>query len=323
MPPANKIDKTKRTPPRKKASAKKHRRRKRPVPYRIAFLRWHNPDQVQGSGAGPSRLRRAPLEFYPYSVCFCRENDSTNPRGCQCGAKGAGGKPQAPCFGNLCRGRFYIGPVCGGANARGRDKSRPYGRRRVCSQPGKPWPRVITNLCRGRCSHRPGDPAAPQTSAGGINPSPTNHGKRPAKRDGHNPPGGRRAGCPHPAGPAPPQTPAGGINPSPTNHGKRPAKRDSHTPPGGRRAECPHPAGPRPAANPRGRIWNPPLQWVPRIGNMRCSRLARNTQNDCRAGCPHPAGPAARRPVHRPPRCALPVSPPISSPACHLSRRAV
>lgn len=90
MPPANKIDKTKRTPPRKKASAKKHRRRKRPVPYRIAFLRWHNPDQVQGSGAGPSRLRRAPLEFYPYSVCFCRENDSTNPRGCQCGAKGAG-----------------------------------------------------------------------------------------------------------------------------------------------------------------------------------------------------------------------------------------
>lgn len=92
MPPANKIDKTKRTPPRKKASAKKHRRRKRPVPYRIAFLRWHNPDQVQGSGAGPSRLRRAPLEFYPYSVCFCRENDSTNPRGCQCRAKGAGGR---------------------------------------------------------------------------------------------------------------------------------------------------------------------------------------------------------------------------------------
>ena len=184
-------------------------------------------------------------------------------------------------------------------------------------------PRVITNLCRGRCSHRPGDPAAPQTPAGGINPSPTNHGKRPAKRDSHTPPGGRRAGCPHPAGPAPPQTPAGGINPSPTNHGKRPAKRDGHNPPGGRRAGCPHPAGPRRAANTCGRIWNPPLRWVPRIGNMRCSRLARNTQNDCRAGCPHPAGPAARRPENRPPRCALPVSPPISSPACHLSQRAV
>ena len=25
-----------------------------------------------------------------------------------------------------CRGRFYIGPVCGGAGARGRDESRPY-----------------------------------------------------------------------------------------------------------------------------------------------------------------------------------------------------
>ena len=141
-------------------------------------------------------------------------------------------------------------------------------------------PRVITNLCRGRCLHRPGSPAAARTPAGGPWPSPTNHGKRPAKRDGHTPPGGRRAGCPHPA-------------------------------------------GPRPAANACGRIWNPPLQWVPRIGNMRCFRLARNTQNDCRAGCPHPAEPAARRPVFRPPRCALPVSPPISSPACHLSRRAV
>ena len=279
MPPANKIDKTKRTPPRKKASAKKHRRRKRPVLYRIAFLRWHDPDQVQGSGAGPSRLRRAPLEFYPYSVCFCRENDSTNPRGCQCRAKGAGRavnrKPRVLAAFVGADSISARGPRRA-ANARGRDKSRPYGRRRACSQPGKPWPRVITNLCRGRCSHRPGDPAAPQTPAGGINPSPTNHGKRPAKRDSHTPPGGRRAGCPHPAGPAAPQTPAGGINPSPTNHGKRPAKRDSHTPPGGRRA-----------------------------------------------GCPHPAGPAARRPVFRPPRCALPVSPPISCPACHLSRRAV
>ena len=235
MPPANKIDKTKRTPPRKKASAKKHRRRKRPVPYRIAFLRWHDPDQVQGSGAGPSRLRRAPLEFYPYSVCFCRENDSTNPRGCQCRARGAG-------------------------------------------RAAKRNPRVLAiSVGADSISARF---AAARTPAGGINPSPTNHGKRPTKRDGHNPPGGRRAGCPHPA-------------------------------------------GPRHAANTCGRIWNPPLQWVPRIGNMRCFRLARNTQNDCRAGCPHPAGPAARRPVFRPPRCALPVSPPISSPACHLSRRAV
>ena len=187
MPPANKIDKTKRTPPRKKASAKKHRRRKRPVPYRIAFLRWHDPDQVQGSGAGPSRLRRAPLEFYPYSVCFCRENDSTNPRGCQCRAKGAGGKPQTPCFGSLCRGRFYIGPVCGGANARGRDKSRPYDRRRACSRPENSGPRVITNLCRGRCLHRPGGPRRAANARG---------------RDKSRPYGRRRA-CSQPGKPWP------------------------------------------------------------------------------------------------------------------------
>ena len=206
----------------------------------------------------------------------------------------AAGKPQTPRFGNLCRGRFYIGPVCGAANTRGRDKSLPYGRRRVCSQPGKQRaPTSVGDDARTapagafrrptgpqgpalRLEIVPGDPAAPQTPAGGINPSPTNHGKRPAKRDSHTPPGGRRAGCPHPAGPAAAQTPAGGPWPSPTNHGKRPTKRDGHTPPGGRRA-----------------------------------------------GCPHPAGPAARRPENRPPRCALPVSPPISSPACHLSRRAV
>ena len=53
---------------------------------------------------------------------------------------------------------------------------------------------------RGRCSHRPGDPALPQVSAGGINPSPTTNGGPAAKPDSRNHPGGRRAGCPHPAG---------------------------------------------------------------------------------------------------------------------------
>ena len=43
--------------------------------------------------------------------------------------------------------------------------------------------------------------AARQGSAGGINPSPTNRGEHPTKREGHTPPGGRRAGCPHPAAP--------------------------------------------------------------------------------------------------------------------------
>ena len=43
--------------------------------------------------------------------------------------------------------------------------------------------------------------AAAQGSAGGPWPSPTNHGEHPAKREGHTPPDGRRAGCPHPAAP--------------------------------------------------------------------------------------------------------------------------
>ena len=77
-------------------------------------------------------------------------------------------------------------------------------------------------------------PAAPQTSvgadsisargprritriAGGACPSPTNHGKRPAKRDGLHHPGGRRAGCPHPAAPRAAATPAGGYGIRPYN----------------------------------------------------------------------------------------------------------
>ena len=43
--------------------------------------------------------------------------------------------------------------------------------------------------------------AAGQGPAGGPWPSPTNHGEHRAKWEGHTPPGGRRAGCPHPAAP--------------------------------------------------------------------------------------------------------------------------
>ena len=75
---------------------------------------------------------------------------------------------------------------------------------------GKRHSHVITNLCRGRCSHRPGNPAAAQGSAGGINPAPTVHGQRPANRNGRDCPGGRRAGCPIPPDPAAVRTPAGG-----------------------------------------------------------------------------------------------------------------
>ena len=53
----------------------------------------------------------------------------------------------------------------------------------------------------GRDALIPPHPAVTGTPAGGINPSPTNHGEHPTKREGHTPPGGRRAGCPHPAAP--------------------------------------------------------------------------------------------------------------------------
>ena len=93
---------------------------------------------------------------------------------------------------------------------------------RPAAKRAKRGPAVISDLCRGRCLHCarrrvseanratgpalrpeivPRGPAAAQGPAGGPWPSPTNHGERPAKREGHTPPGGRRAGCPHPAGP--------------------------------------------------------------------------------------------------------------------------
>ena len=50
-------------------------------------------------------------------------------------------------------------------------------------QPGKPRPRVTTNPCRGRCSHRPADPAAPEGPPGGINPAPTIDGRPAASRE--------------------------------------------------------------------------------------------------------------------------------------------
>ena len=112
------------------------------------------------------------------------------------------GKPRPHDITNPCRDRFYIGP---GAPRRRKHPGRiwnPPLRPAAGTQPtGKPRPRTIANLCRGRCSHRPGDLAAAWGFAGGPWPSPANRGKRPAKRGGHDLPGKRRAGCPHPAGP--------------------------------------------------------------------------------------------------------------------------
>ena len=152
---------------------------------------------------------------------------------------------------------------CGGANTRRRDKSRPYGLRPTPSCPGNHGFRDIANPCRGRCLHRPGNPAAVQTPAGGINPAPTPHGQRPGCPENHgfrdiaNPCGGR---CLHrPGNPAAAQTPAGGINPAPTAHGQRPANRNGRDYPGERRAGCPHPAGP-------GAAVNTPILELPRCG---------------------------------------------------------
>ena len=56
----------------------------------------------------------------------------------------------------------------GGANACGRDKSLPYKPRRAHGQPGNRNLRVIINLCRGRCLHRPANLAAAGTPTGGY-----------------------------------------------------------------------------------------------------------------------------------------------------------
>ena len=57
---------------------------------------------------------------------------------------------------------------CGGGNVCGRDKSLPYKPRRAHGQPGNRNLRVMINLCRGRCLHRPANPAAAQPPAGGY-----------------------------------------------------------------------------------------------------------------------------------------------------------
>ena len=80
---------------------------------------------------------------------------------------------------NPCRGRFNIGPVCGGTGVRGRGMPSPANRGERPTKrdaPDHPGNR------RAGCPH-PAGPAAARTSAGGINPAPTNRGKRPAARE--------------------------------------------------------------------------------------------------------------------------------------------
>ena len=65
---------------------------------------------------------------------------------------------------------------------------------------------VITNPCRGRCSHRPGNLAAPEGPREGHGPPLQTFRNAPPNRNGCNHPVDRRAGCPHPA------APCGGAN---------------------------------------------------------------------------------------------------------------
>ena len=93
------------------------------------------------------------------------------------------------------------------ANTHGRIWNPPLRNGKVCGQPGNRTLCDIANLCRGRCSHRPGDLAPPQGPREGYGPPLQTFRTRPAKPDSRNHPGGRRAGCPHPAGPCGKTTP--------------------------------------------------------------------------------------------------------------------
>ena len=146
---------------------------------------------------------------------------------------------------------------CGGGNPRGRIWNPPLRPTAKCrGQPGNRNLRVIINLCRGRCLHRPANLAAAQGPAGGPWPSPTNHGGRPANRCGLNHPGDRRAGCPHPAGPC------GGGNVCGRDKSLPYKPRRAHGQPGNRnlrviinlcRGRCSHrPANPAAAQTPTG-----------------------------------------------------------------------
>ena len=121
----------------------------------------------------------------------------------------ARGQPGKRGPGNAANPPFLNSPRCGGRERPpyGTGKTwRPTGKMWRCKVPregrgpplqtmadvqptGKAQPCVNTNLCRGRCSHRPGSLAPPRTPAGGINPAPTNRGKargQPGKREPGN-----------------------------------------------------------------------------------------------------------------------------------------
>ena len=136
-------------------------------------------------------------------------------------------------------------------------------------------PAVISDLCRGRCSH-----------CARRRVSEANRATGPALRPEIAPRGLWRCKVPREGHGPPLQTMA---NTGPNGKGTRPS--------GGRRAGCPHPAAPRGDANACGRIWNPPLRPTagPRpTGENAALRLYRTSVGD--DACTAPAG-AFRRPT--------------------------
>ena len=117
----------------------------------------------------------------------------------------------------------------------------------VLGRPGWPRPCVRTNLCRGRCLHRPGGPVVPE-----------------GPREGHGPPLQILFYARSESGGVPVAVGAGGMNPAPTNKfcvlGRpgwpRPCVITNLC-----RGRCLHrPANLATAGTSCGRIWNPPLQ---------------------------------------------------------------
>ena len=98
-------------------------------------------------------------------------------------------------------------------------------------QPGNHGPCMIANLCRGTMLASSRDVFGGAGFAGGPWPSPTNRGKRSAKREGGGHPGGRRAGCPHPAGPCGGRgVPRADMESAPTTGGKAHDQPGNHGP---------------------------------------------------------------------------------------------
>ena len=192
--------------------------------------------------------------------------------------------------GTLCR-----------ANARGRNKSRPYGQILCFGPTGMAPP---TRAAVGRDALIPPHPAPPRTTAGGYGIRPYNQRRARGQLGNRkpcvtsNPCRGRCSNRPGRLYAA--RTPAGGINPAPTNKFVLWTNRDGPAHPGGRRAGCPHPAAPRAAANPRGRDKSRPYNQR-RARGQPGNRKPCVTSTPCRGRCSHRPGNLA------PPHGSLPI----------------